>query len=103
MNLGVLVCGVIFVYIIILIVLSTQTTSIAGYEVKLGRLAVRNTVRGVAVRGEKVYYSDADGYINYDVRENERVSSGTFVFSMDESDTLTQIFGCRSDALVNLL
>ena len=91
MNLGVLVFGGIFVYIIILIVLSSQTTSIAGYEVKLGRLAVRTSSRGVAVRNEKVYYADAAGYINFYARENERVSSGALVYSIDESGTLSEM------------
>ena len=54
MNLGIPVFGFIFVYIIIMIIMASRKTTIAGYEVKLGTLAKNTTGRAVAIREEMV-------------------------------------------------
>ncbi len=91
MNLGFPVFGFIFIYIIIMVVLASKKTTIAGYEVKLGTLAKNTTGRAVAVRDELVVKSVNNGYINFYTHENQRVSNGALVFSIDESGTLAEI------------
>ncbi len=91
MNLGIPVFGFIFVYIIIMVIMASRKTTIAGYEVKLGTLAKNTTGRAVALRDEMVVKSDHNGYVNFYTHENQRVSSGALVYSIDESGTLSDI------------
>ncbi|MBQ6968426.1 MAG: hypothetical protein IJP84_11065 [Lachnospiraceae bacterium] len=91
MNLGMPVFGFIFMYIIIMVILASRKTTIAGYEVKLGSLAKNTTARGVCIREEMVVKSGNNGYVNYYSHENQRVSSGALVYSIDESGTLSEI------------
>ena len=91
MNLGIPVFGFIFVYIIIMIIMASRKTTIAGYEVKLGTLAKNTTGRAVAIREEMVVQSMNNGYVNFYTHENQRVSKGALVYSIDESGTLSDI------------
>ncbi|MCR4890595.1 MAG: hypothetical protein K5989_00190 [Lachnospiraceae bacterium] len=93
MNLGMVIFVAIFIYILILLYISSQKTTITGYEVKLGSLAVNRTGRGVIVRAEKVYSVKEYGYINYYARETERLSTGELVYSIDESGALSSMAG----------
>ncbi len=91
MNLGIPVFGFIFVYIIIMVVMASRKTTITGYEVKLGTLAKNTTARAVALREELVVKSDNNGYVNFYTHENQKVSHGALVCSIDESGTLSDI------------
>ncbi len=91
MNLGIPVFGFIFVYIVIMVILASKKTSIAGYEVKLGSLAKNTTARGICIRDELVVKGSKNGYVNYYTHENQRVSTGALVYSIDESGTLSEI------------
>ena len=90
-NLGLIIFGSVFVYIIILIFLYFTSSHITGYEVKMGSLAVNNTYRGLIMRTEKVYQAVESGYINYYARENERVAVGSMVYTIDESGKLSEL------------
>ena len=95
MNLGIPVFGFIFIYVIIMIFLASRKTTIAGYEVIMGSLAKNTVARGVALRNEMVVKSQNNGYVNYYPFENQRVSKGSLVFSIDESGTLNELIKSR--------
>lgn len=97
MNLGIPVFGFIFIYIVIMIVMASRKTNITGYEVKLGTLAKNTTGRAVALRDETVIKSANNGYINFYVHENKKVSKGALVYSIDESGTLSEILRSKQD------
>lgn len=90
-NLGLIIFGSVFVYIIILIFLYFTSSHITGYEVKMGSLAVNNTYRGLIMRTEKIYQAAESGYINYYAREDERVAVGSMVYTVDESGKLSEL------------
>ena len=91
MNLGIPVFGFIFVYIIIMVFMASRKSTIAGYEVQLGTLAKNTTARAIALRDELVVKSGSNGYVNFYTHENQRVSNGALVYSVDESGTLSDI------------
>ncbi len=91
MNLGIPVFGFIFVYIIIMVIMASRKSTIAGYEVQLGTLAKNTTARAIALRDELVVKSGSNGYVNFYTHENQRVSNGALVYSVDESGTLSEI------------
>ena len=75
-NIGMIIFGIIFIYILICVFLFFTTKHIVGYEVKMGTLSVANNYRGLALREETVIESENSGYVNYYAREGERADVG---------------------------
>lgn len=91
-NLGVIIFGVIFLYIIICVCLYFfKAKHIMPYTVKEGSLSDENIYTGIALRDETIVTSDYSGYINYYAREGERVASGQLVCTVDESGQLKEV------------
>lgn len=86
-----LIFGSMTVYIIVLIVMYLNSESVMGYSVQMGSLSVSKTYTGIALREEETIASPYTGYINYYVREGERVSSRDTVYSIDESGKLATL------------
>lgn len=83
--------GAMTVYIIVIIVMYLNSEPIQGYEIQMGALSISKTYTGIALRQEKLLTSPYTGYINYYVREGERVSSRDTVYSIDESGKLASL------------
>lgn len=90
MNIGMIIFGVIFIYVIICIILYFQTSHVVRYEVKEGSLAMDNTYRGVIIRDELVVYAQTTGYVNYYAREGGRVAKNALVYVVDENGKLNE-------------
>uniref|UniRef100_UPI004056C417 HlyD family efflux transporter periplasmic adaptor subunit n=1 Tax=Acetatifactor sp. TaxID=1872090 RepID=UPI004056C417 len=90
LNIGMLIFGVIFIYVIIMVVMYFQTTHIVRYEVKEGSLATNNIFRGIIIRDETVVNAEAAGYVNYYACEGERVAKNDLVYIIDESGRLNE-------------
>lgn len=90
-NLGLVIFGVLFVYIVVIIISYFQSEHITPYEVTTGSLAVNNTYVGVALREETVVSCDYSGYVNYYARENEKVSDGSMVYTVDTTGKLSEM------------
>ncbi len=86
-----LIFGAMTVYIAVIIVSYFQSESIMGYTIQLGSLSELKTYTGIALREEEIITSSQTGYINYYVREGERVSSRDTVYSIDESGKLAAL------------
>ncbi len=86
-----LIFGAITVYIIILVFLYLQSEPIKGYEIQMGSLSVSKMYTGIALRQEELISTPYTGYINYYVREGERVSTRDEVYSIDESGKLASL------------
>ena len=90
-NLGLIIFGVIFVYIVVVVVSYFKSERIAPYEVTLGSLAVNNTYTGVIIRDETVVESEYSGYINYYAREGEKVANHAMVYTVDETGRINEM------------
>lgn len=90
LNIGMLIFGVVFVYVIICIVMYFQKSHIVRYEVKEGSLAVGNVFRGVILRDETVVTADTAGYVNLYACESERVAKDDLVYVIDETGKLNE-------------
>lgn len=90
LNIGMIIFGVVFVYILISIFTYFTSEHIVGYEVKKGSLSTNNIFTGIALREESVYYSSSAGYINYYAREGERVAYNNLVYTVDETGRLSE-------------
>ncbi|MDE6620213.1 MAG: hypothetical protein K2K74_06950 [Lachnospiraceae bacterium] len=83
--------GAMTVYIIAVIITYMKMEPIQGYEIQMGSLFVSKTYTGIAIRQEELLQSSYTGFINYFVREGERVSSRDTVYSVDESGKLSSL------------
>lgn len=81
--------GAMTVYIIAVIVSYMKLEPIQGYEIQLGSLSISKTFTGIAIRQEELLHSPYTGYINYFVREGERVSPISPAFNSDASFPLS--------------
>ncbi len=87
-NLGLIIYGIIFIYIICCIILYFTSKHISVYEVEVGSLAQTNTYLGLALREEQIVKAAQSGYVYFYAREGERVGVDTAVYSVDESGNL---------------
>lgn len=90
LNIGMLIFGVVLIYVIICVVMYFQTSHIVRYEVKEGSLAVNNIYRGIVLRDETVVKADTAGYVNYYACEGERVAKNDLVYVIDETGRLNE-------------
>lgn len=90
-NIGMIIFGVMFIYIIICIIMYTRTEHLSGYEVKAGALTVNNVYRGIALREESLYESIDAGYVYYFVPEGTHVACGDLVYAVDSSGNLADL------------
>jgi len=89
LNIGIIIFGIVFVYIVIGILSYLTSEHIVGYEVPLGVLSTNNIYKGIALREESIFYSNSAGYINYYAREGERVACNNLVYTVDETGRLS--------------
>lgn len=75
-NVGIVLFGALFVYLIILIISFATRNKISSYEVHMGRILNDENYTGMAIREEKVVLADKDGYIKYSSAENQKVKKG---------------------------
>ncbi len=90
LNIGMLIFGVIFVYVVICVFMYFQTSHIVRYEVKEGSLATNNIYRGIIIRDETVVNAETTGYVNYYACEGERVAKNNLVYIIDETGSLNE-------------
>ncbi len=94
-RLEVLIFGAMTLYIIVILISYFQSDTIMGYTVQLGSLSEQKTYTGIALREEQTISCTKTGYINYYIREGERVSSRDTVYSIDESGKLAELLASQ--------
>ncbi len=102
LNIGTIVFGVLFVYIVISIVLYVTATHVRSYRVTSGPLARNAEYTGVAVYTERIVNSDASGYVDYYAGDHTRVKSGGVVYGISPARTETASFSVDAQTLKKL-
>ena len=88
-NIGMLIFGIIFIYVVICVGTYVTKEHVVIYEVKSGSLAKNNSYTGFIVREETVVKAAKAGYVNYYAREGEKTGANNIVYTIDESGTLS--------------
>lgn len=104
LNIGMIIFGVIFIYVVVCVIMYFQTGHIVRYEVQEGSLAVDNVYRGIVIRDETVSYSQTAGYVNFYARDGERIAKNALVYVVDETGRLSETFaasGLEENSLSN--
>ncbi len=101
-NLGMVIFGFIFVYIVICVFLSFREKRISGYVVAEGSLSANKVYKGIILRDEVIVTADKAGYVYYYSREGERVGVGNMVYTIDETGQLSEMMSSAQTSGNNL-
>lgn len=100
-NIGIIIFGAIFIYLVVLILLYLTNQHVSAYEVRKGSILKDTAYNGFVVRSEVVITAEESGYINYFTPEGSKVGAKTNVYTlspqkldfkeggMDEAEALT--------------
>lgn len=92
-NIGVIIFGITFIYIVINVFMYISRDKISYYEVTQGSLSTgtASDYTGIALRNEIVQFATTSGYINYYVREGNRASKNSVLYALDESGEISEL------------
>lgn len=82
LNIGIVIFGIIFIYLLATIVMYLTAPQISVYEVRQGSILKDNAYTGLSVREETVVYADAAGYANFYAENISKVKVGTKVYTL---------------------
>lgn len=81
-NIGTIVFGAVFLYMLISVGLYLTTEHISTYQVTAGPLAKNQTYVGLAIRTEEIVHANTGGYVTYYARDNARVKENGIVYGI---------------------
>lgn len=81
-NIGVILFGIIFVYLVITVLIYLTSRRVSMYEVREGSILKDTAYTGIVIREEQVVTSDAEGYVNYFPTEGSKVGRKTNVYTL---------------------
>ncbi len=90
-DVGTVLFGLVFVYILVSVVLYFTKSHIKAYEVKNGTITEEHSYTGIALRNEKIFYSEDAGNVNFYIKEGSRVGVKTLVYTIDENGKTTEL------------
>lgn len=92
-NIGTIIFGITFLYILINVFLYFSRDRITFFEVVEGKSAntANKSYTGLILRQESVTKAEKTGYIHYYVPDCARISVGSSLYTLDESDVVAQL------------
>ena len=88
LNIGVFLFGVVFFYLIVMIIMYFSKEKTAVYEVREGSILRDTSYTGLILRDEIVVYADKDGYVNYFYESGKKVPFGHNVYLLTKDEIL---------------
>ncbi len=83
-NIGVVIFGVILIYLAVTVLTYLTDKHISVYEVREGSILKDTAYTGLVIRDETVISSESDGYINYFASEGSKVGAKTDVYTLSD-------------------
>ncbi|WP_167956500.1 HlyD family efflux transporter periplasmic adaptor subunit [Anaerosporobacter faecicola] len=98
-NIGVIIFFVLFVYIGINVILYMKKDHLAIYEVVEKTIADDNTCQGIILREEEVVKTTQAGYVNYYIKDGEKVGKNSVVYSLDQNGNIAESLAQSNESL----
>ena len=102
-SFGFVIFAIMFVYMLVRIIMSVNDHDLSVFQVEESSYDTNFTATGLAIRKETLNYSSTSGYICYYIRDGEKVSKGSSVYSVDETgsmyDALYEVQNSSKDLL----
>lgn len=87
-NIGTIIFGVIFVYIIIRILISLPKEKLAIYEVQNSYIDTNISTTALIIREETLVTAESSGYVSYYVRDGEKIGKNKTIYTIDETGSV---------------
>lgn len=87
LNIGIIVFGLILIYLVANLIIYLTSTHISVYEVRKGSIITDNAYTGFAVRSEEITCSTTSGYVKYLVNEGDKAAVGNPVYTFTSNNT----------------
>lgn len=100
-NIGTVMFGILFIYMIICFIMYLTTKHVTAYEVTSGPLAGNFRYTAIALKTETVLKAEQSGSVLYFAREGRKVGSGNSVCAIDPSGKLAQVAKSSTKELSN--
>lgn len=91
LNIGTLLFGVLFLYIIFSAIVYLTSTHYKTYQVISGPLSRNETYTGLALREDSVVASDSAGYLSYYAREGNKINANGAVYSVSATKSVPNV------------
>lgn len=101
-NIGVIIFGLIFIFLGVQIFRSSQQVRVSVYEVQKSYIDTNITGSAIALRQESLVATDMSGYINYYIRNGQKVGKNATVYTLDATGSLADIIADASGDGVTL-
>ena len=84
-NIGVVLFGVIFIYLFFTVLIYLTKDRISVYEVREGSILKDTSFTGIALRQETVINADQEGYVNYFIESGEKAAVGNNIYTLSQN------------------
>lgn len=85
-NIGLVIFGVIFIYLSVTILMYLTENHVSAYEVREASILRDNAYTGFILRDETVVQAEADGYVSYFANEGSKVGAKTRVYTLSDEE-----------------
>ena len=105
LNIGTILFGAIFLYMVVTLILYVTAQHITSYEVTAGSISGNYRYTALALKNETVVKSDFAGYVTYYARNGAKASSGSIICAVDEygsSQSVNNNYTLSDEDLVQL-
>lgn len=85
-NIGLLIFGILFLYLIVTVFTYVTRTHITRYEVREGSILKDNTHSGLILREEMLVDAAESGYLNYYIAEGSKVGVGSNIYVLSDAE-----------------
>ena len=86
LNIGIIIFGIIFIYLVATVVMYITAPHITIYEVRQGSILKDTAYTGLAIRNEIVVNATENGYINYYVQDGSKVKVGSNIYTLSNEE-----------------
>ena len=100
-NIGLIIFGIIFIYLIATIIMYIAAPHVTVYEVRQGSILKDNAYTGLAIREEQVVYSDESGYANYYIENNSKIRAGAKIYTISDEKLDFKQNNSEDDVVLN--
>ena len=90
LNIGTILFGIIFLYLIFTVLIYFTKDRVSVYEVREGSILKDRNLTGMVLRKETVVNAEKSGYVNYFVDDAQKVALGTNIYTITSSKLETQ-------------
>ncbi|GFI50943.1 hypothetical protein IMSAGC020_02153 [Lachnospiraceae bacterium] len=86
LNIGVVIFGIIFLYLVVTVLLYLTENHVTAYEVREGSILRDNAYTGLILRNEVVVQAEADGYVNYFAPEGSKAGVRSKIYTLSDRE-----------------